>query len=156
MIGEKMAIAKITDQEKKKLREKAKKKIEQLKQILNNEDTAILLNDFKNKFNICETAYKVILAKYQQSTGKRKNNKIIFNQVCPALRFAGYNFDEELLKNLFGSKSEKGKTVKKLRDDVTHGIDQKAVNEISARRKELFTYMDTFLDVIESFDDTTA
>ena len=77
-------------------------------------------------------------------------------QVPHALNFAGYNFDKELLNDLFGAQSSKGKTVKKLRDAVTHSIDQKAVNEIMARNEELFTYMNTFINVIKSFDNIAA
>ena len=47
-------------------------------------------------------------------------------------------------------------TAKKLRDAVTHGINQKAVDEITARNEELVTYMDTFLNVIKTFDNVAA
>lgn len=47
-------------------------------------------------------------------------------------------------------------TAKKLRDAVTHGVDQKAVDEITARNAELIGYMDTFLDIIKTFDDIAA
>ena len=43
-------------------------------------------------------------------------------------------------------------TVKKLRDDITHGIDEKAVKEITNRKDELFGYMNDFLNTIRSFD----
>ena len=53
---------------------------------------------------------------------------------------------------MFCSKSENGKTVKKLRDEITHGIKQNAVDEIIERENELFSYMDTFVNVIKNFD----
>ena len=47
-------------------------------------------------------------------------------------------------------------TVKKLRDAVTHGINEKAVKEIMNRKDELFGYMDDFLNTIRTFDQTAA
>lgn len=71
-------------------------------------------------------------------------------QVDAVLKFAGYGFDKAFLKELFGEKSANGKTVKGLRDAVTHGIDSKAVQEITDRKAELFGYMDTFLSEIRT------
>ena len=79
-------------------------------------------------------------------------------QVEAALKFAGYNFDKALLAEIFGAKSQKGKTVhtvKKLRDAVTHGIASKAVQEITDRKEELFGYMDAFLSGVRDFDAAT-
>ena len=148
-----MSTIKITEQEKIQLRANAKTEVERLENILGNTQTVQLLDAFKNKFNICETAYKVILAEHQRRKGNDPNHlKLYMTQVPHALSFAGYNFDRELLNDLFGSTSAKGTTAKKLRDAVTHSIDQKAVNEIMARNEELFTYMNTFINVIKSFD----
>ena len=47
-------------------------------------------------------------------------------------------------------------TVKKLRDAVTHSIDEKAVKEITDRQNELFGYMDYFLNTIRNFDEAAA
>ena len=152
-----MSTKKITEQEKIQLRANAKTEVERLENILGNAQTVQLLNVFKNKFNICETAYKVILAEHQRRKGKDPNNlKLYMTQVPHALAFAGYNFEKELLNDLFGANSTKGMTAKKLRDAVTHGVDQKAVDEITARNAELIGYMDTFLDIIKTFDDIAA
>lgn len=153
-----MSIIKITEQEKIQLRANAKTEVERLENILGNTQMVQLLNIFKNKFNICETAYKVILAEHQRRKGNQANAhlKITMTQVPYALSFAGYNFDKELLNDLFGANSPKGMTAKKLRDAVTHGVDQKAVNEITARKEELIGYMDTFLNVIKAFGNADA
>ena len=74
-------------------------------------------------------------------------------QVPYALEFAGYSFDKDLLNALFGAKSNKGTTVKKLRDAVTHGFNKDAINEIQERQKELFNYMNCFLECIRTFDE---
>ena len=152
-----MSTIKITEQEKAQLRENAKSEVERLERLVANDRTVQILDAFKNKFNICETAYKVILAEHQRRKGNEPNQlKLHMTQVPHALSFAGYDFDKELLNDLFGSTSPKGMTAKKLRDAVTHGINQKAVDEIMARSEELFTYMDTFINVIKSFDNIAA
>lgn len=94
------------------------------------------------------------MKEHQKQKGKKINGhlKVNMTQVPYALKFAGYNFDKELLNNLFGSASNKGTTVKKLRDAVTHGISDKAVNEIINRKDELFGYMNSFLNTIKTFD----
>ncbi len=147
----------LNEKEKVKLRNKAKAEIERLEQIFTDVETTQMLDSFKNKFNICESAYKIILAEYQKEKkhGKFKEKlKINMKQVPAALNFAGYTFGSELLNELFGSKSKVSgcKTVKKLRDSITHGINEKSVTEIRNRNKELFGYMDSFLDVIKEFD----
>lgn len=83
-----------------------------------------------------------------------KKLKLDMRQVVAALNFAGYTFGSGLLNELFGSKSEINgcKTVKILRDSIVHGINETSVNEIKNRSKELFGYMDTFLDSIKNFD----
>ena len=62
---------KITEQEKIQLRANAKTEVERLENVLGNTQTVQLLDAFKNKFNICETAYKVILAEHQRRKGNR-------------------------------------------------------------------------------------
>ena len=77
-------------------------------------------------------------------------------QVPYALKFAGYTFDNNLLTEIFGSKRPnrlKGKTVKTLKIKITHNINRNAIEEITNRQIELFGYMDTFLNIIRTFDD---
>lgn len=144
----------ISEEKKKKLRNKAKGELERLESCLMDQDTVELLDRFKNKFNICETVYKVILAEHQKCKGKQTGGflKVNMTQVPYALSFAGYIFEKELLNELFGASSENGKTVKKLRDETTHGIKKSAVEEIINREAELFGYMDEFLMEIRSHD----
>lgn len=149
-----MSKPQISEEDKKKLRNSAKKELERLEAIYSDAEVNQLLDEFKGKYNICESVYKVILAERQRIKGNKKAGypKVSMTQVPYALSFAGYDFDKDLLTEVFGSHSPNGQTVKKLRDAVTHGIDSKAVQEISARREELFGYMDTFLSGIRDFD----
>lgn len=153
-----MSATKISEQERQALRNNAKAELERLETCLADQSTVQLLDEFKNKFNICETVYKIILAEHQKRKGKQATTslKINMTQVPYALEFAGYTFDRTLLKELFGASSEKGKTVKKLRDETTHGINEKAVKEIIDRKDELFGYMDEFLTGIRSFESKAA
>ena len=65
-----MSAPKITEQEKKILRNNAKTELERLEAYLADQCTVQLLDKFKNKFNICESVYKVILAEHQKRKGK--------------------------------------------------------------------------------------
>ena len=150
-----MSAPKISPQEQKILRNNAKAELERMEACLVDQNTVQLLDAFKNKFNICETVYKVIFAEHQKRKRKDINGylKVDMTQVPHALNFAGYSFEKTDLNELFGASSKNGTTVKKLRDSVTHGLDQKAVDEIIKRKEELFGYMDSFLSVIRTFDD---
>lgn len=136
------------------LRNGARSELERLEIIVSQAEKRQILDDFKNRFNMCESVYKFILAEHQKWNGSTNIDylKIDMRQVPHALAFAGYSFDHSLLTELFGAKGKKGTTAKKLRDAVTHGLDEKAVKEICARKDELFSYMDTFLDTIKTFD----
>lgn len=152
-----MSKPKITEEEKKKLRDSAKAELERLEAIYSDEEVTKLLDDFREKYNLCESVYKVILAEHQKVKGHKETDylKVTMQQVPHALKFAGYGFDKALLTEIFGAKSQKGKTVhtvKKLRDAVTHSIDSDAVQEITDRKEELFGYMDAFLSGIRDFD----
>lgn len=152
-----MSKPKITEEEKKKLRDSAKAELERMEAIYSDEEVTKLLDDFKGKYNLCESVYKVVLVRYQKTKGRKPEKHLVVDgrQVEATLKFAGYNFDKALLTEIFGAKSQKGKTVhtvKKLRDAVTHGIASKAVQEITDRKQELFGYMDAFLSGIRDFD----
>lgn len=62
----------MTDADKAALRQKAKAELKRLETYENMVETTELLNRFKNKYNICETVYKIILAAYRQ----QKESKI--------------------------------------------------------------------------------
>ena len=147
-----MSKPKISEEDKKKLRDSVKAELGRLEAIYSNDEVTKLLSDFKGKYNICESVYKIILVRYLTAKGKKAGKILVVDgrQVEAVLKFAGYGFDKALLKELLGEKSTNGKTVKKLRDAVTHGIDSKAVQEITDRKSELFGYMDTFLSEIRA------
>lgn len=149
-----MKRAKPTAEQLRLLRNDAKLELVRLNSLLEQTATCQVLDEFKNKFNVCETVYKVILAEHQKWNGITDVDylKIDMRQVPHALSFAGYTFDRSLLKELFGAKGKKGTTAKKLRDAVTHGLDERATKEICDRKDELFGYMDAFLNTIETFD----
>ena len=74
-------------------------------------------------------------------------------QAPHALTYAGYDFDKNLLTHLFGAEKRIGRrTVKKLRDALTHSVNQKAIDELIDREEELHGYMDQFLSKIREFD----
>lgn len=68
-----MGAPKISSQEQKILRDNAKAELERMEACLVDQNTVQLLDAFKNKFNICETVYKVIFAEHQ-----KRNCRIFF------------------------------------------------------------------------------
>ena len=143
---------KITTDEQFELRNKAKSELERLETVMSDVAVMQLLDCYKNKFKLCESAYKVILKEHQLKTkGKVPNHlKIDMTQAPFAMAFAGYNIERDLLNRLFGAKCENGRTAKKLRDAITHSFEQKAIDEIQARQNELFSDMNTFLEIIRA------
>ena len=45
-------------------------------------------------------------------------------------------------------------SVKKIRDSITNGVNDKTLNELSDRYEELDRYMNSFLNKIRTFDAT--
>ena len=87
--------------------------------IFNNPNTKQEIDNFKERFLICEVVYKIILKEYTyRKTGIRLDRlKVNMKQAPSALKFVGYDFDKDLLAKLFGSDGQVGKrSVKKLRD----------------------------------------
>ena len=107
-----MATPVISEQDQRKLRNCAKEELQRMKKIMSDASVVELLDEFKNKFNICETVYKIVLEEHQKRKGKKKDYflKVTMTQVPHALAFAGYAFEKELLNELFGAKSKKGMT----------------------------------------------
>lgn len=125
-----MSKPRISEKEKIVLRNTAKDELLRMEMVLTDHATIQTLDSFKNKYNTCETVYKVILAEHQKNKNRNADKKILkvdMRQVPYVLEFAGYSFNKELLSKLFGSDET---SAKKLRDAVTHGIDEKAASEI--------------------------
>lgn len=137
------------------LREKAKSELERLEDVYSDDVKREKIQRFKEKFGICEIVYKVILDDHQfNKTGKHPERmKVDMTQVPYALTYAGYDYDKNLLINLFGREDRKGRrSVKKLRDSLTHSMNQNAIDELLDREAELYGYMDLFLAKIRDFD----
>ena len=150
-----MALMKLDDEQKLSLRNRAKDELVRIETLIADKDKKKMIDDFKEKFSECEIVYKVILEDHQfNKTGQHKDSlKVIMTQVPHALEYAGYDFDRDFLAKLFGSKEKIGsRSVKKLRDALTHSMNDNAVKELSDRYEELNGYMDSFLDKIRTFD----
>lgn len=150
-----MALTQLDETQKLSLRNRAKDELIRIEKLVADKDKKKLIDDFKEKFSICEIVYKVILEEHQfNKTGKHSDYlKVTMKQAPHALAFAGYDFDKELLTKLFGAEEKIGsRSVKKLRDSLTHSMNDKAVNELSDRYEEMNGYMDSFLNKIRTFD----
>ena len=141
------------------LRGRVKTELERLEAIYSDEVAREKISKFKEKFGICEMVYKVVFADYELSrTGTRPERmKITMKQAPSALSYAGYDFDRVLLTKLFGAEERIGRrSVKKLRDALTHALKQSAIDELMAREEELYGYMDQFLTKVREFDNDAS
>ena len=146
---------KITAEEQLELRMRAKAELQRLNNIVSNEETIRMVENFKTKFANCEILYKVILQEHQfRKNGERPERmQITMTQVPHALSFAGYDFDRNLLDKLFGSESRIGRrSAKKIRDALNHAMSANVIKELTEREAEMHGYMDEFLHKIEFFD----
>lgn len=145
-----------TDKEQLTLRNKAKDELFKLENIMNDANTIADIDAFKNKFLICEKVYKVLLKQHLKERDKLPSNKVMkitMSQVKPVLRNVGYDFDEKILNKLFGSEERSGKkSVKKMRDRLTHNMNKNDINEFKERKDELNGYMDYFIEKVRNFD----
>ena len=151
-----MSQKKITPAQRKGYRDQAKSELLRLEAIYGREDERKIIDEFKGKFLICEIVYKAILDEHQYwKHGVRADRYTIsMKQVPHALKFAGYDFEKSLLDKLFSSENRYGKrSVKNLRDALTHSVKEKDVKELIDRNQELHSYMDSFLDKIKLFDE---
>ncbi len=148
-----LSASKATEEDKAKLKKRAKIEFERLDKLFSNSDTKKRIDTFKDMFSQCEIVYKLILKDFKKNTGKKTANreKIQMSEVPYALAYAGYNFDYEFLEKLFGSESRCTKmSVKILRDNLTHSIKESALKELNDRYDELIGYMETFLNTIKN------
>lgn len=145
----------LSNEQKLALRNKVKAELTRLNSVKSDKKVKQMIDDFKEKFTICEIVYKVIREEWENNkSGKRPERMLIDMREVPAtLNYAGYNFEKELLRKLFGGETRIGRrSVKKLRDALTHSMNDKAITELKARYVELNGYMDSFLNAIDVFD----
>ncbi len=145
----------LTKEQKLDLRNKAKAELKRLEDLKSDKDTIERIENFLLKFAICETVYKVILKKQQKDNKEHPKTslKLIYSQIKPALSYAGLPYDEKLMKKLFSTNYKvRNRTVKSLRDALTHGLSASAIRELKDREEELHDYMDSFLNLIRNFE----
>jgi len=149
----------LTSEEKSALRNRAKRELTRLEVVYADKTMRERISRFKEKFGVCEIVYKVIYEDYEYNrTGTHPERmKITMRQAPSALSYAGYDFDRGLLTKLFGAEERIGvRSVKKLRDDLTHALKQNAIDELLSREAELYGYMDQFLTKVRDFDNDAS
>ena len=121
-------ITPLSAEEQLALRNKAKAELERLEGTLADEKLKKKIDDFKDKFSVCEIVYKVVLEDHQFN---KYGLQVSMKEAPHALTYAGYDFDRNLLSNLFSGEDHIGKrSVKKLRDALTHSVSKSAVEEL--------------------------
>lgn len=118
-----------------------------LENIFNSDKLSKMINTFINKFVICEQIYK----NTYKHVKSNDCNVIRINYVKKFFHALKYDFNDELLKNIFGSEKHRNRSsAKKLRDSIMHDMNSGAIKEITTRYDELIGYMDVFLNGIRS------
>lgn len=148
-----MSNMKISKEEQEKLRKDAKKELERIEKLMSDSNVVSEIDKLKDKFSICENVYKVILKEHKFRKAKRYYDyfEITMKEVPHAMNFAGYNFDRTFLGKIFGSEKKKGiRSIKTIRNSLTHEMNQSVINELMNRKDELNKYMDEFLENIRS------
>lgn len=89
----------LTEEEQLVLRNKAKAELERLETELSDLETKKMIDNYKEKFSLCEKVYKIIFDEHQfKKTGEHPQRmQIKMTQVSHALNFAGYTYDKNLL-----------------------------------------------------------
>lgn len=140
-----------SSKKRREVRDKALKELNRLEAIRKDNGTFALVTSFLAKFVICETTYKVLLKEWKHM--EERELRLILNQVKPVMEFAGYPYDGNRMKKLFGSENKAGeRSVKKIRDALMHNMNGSALEELKKRRDEIFKYMDWFLNMVRNFD----
>ena len=145
---------KIPFEDEKSLKKKLKNELNRLNKILLDRNTRELIEEFKSKFEICEILYKLILEKYnidRKKNVKREELKLKANQAKQALKYVNFTLKDDIINQLFGSESHVGKrSIKNIRDSLTHSLTDSVIEELKNRKDELFNVMDYFLNMIKS------
>lgn len=141
--------------EQNTIKNKAKKELERLENLYTNQDIVEKIDNFKNTFLKCEIVYKILLKKYLSDCNNNSFNDeylvIDARKLGAVLNHFGYNYDSYIMKQLFsGNKKVGEKSVKILRNDLTHKVSQSDSNELTNREEELYGYMNYFLDLIRN------
>lgn len=150
---------KLNNEEKLEIRNKAKAEIIRISNIENTKqykENFDKIENFKNKFLKCERAYKIILQIHQKNRNREfdlEKLKIDMRQVPNALHYVGYSFDDTLLDRLFGTyKITHFVSAKDIRNNISHDLNEKYINELICRYTEINKDMDNFLNTILEFD----
>ncbi len=150
---EEIDMKKIAEEKKKKVKTKAKNKLDELTKFVCDENRMKEINDFKTRFEICESIYKYLLEQYKQLNCKKEVKsiylKLNISEVKAVLSFFEYKYDEIKITNLFGSEKAKGKrSAKSIRNALTHDFNESVAEELHNRKNEIYGYMDYFLSLI--------
>ena len=148
----------LSKEEQLELRNRARAELLRIDTLVSDLSVKEMIEEFKYKYSVCEIVYKVILDSHQFNKTGVHNQRLIVDmrQVPHALKYAGYDFDNGMLSHLFGAEDKNGqRSVKKLRDSLTHNLSDAAVKELRDRETELNGYMDSFLSKVRCFDVVT-
>lgn len=129
------------------------KKLEKAQSVLTNSQYIQAKDEFLSKFALCEIACKSVIEYYKKAQDESvdiKEIKLDMRSIPAAFAKFNYEIDRHILTDIFGASKKRGqKSAKKLRDCIVHALSEEDILEVIDRRNDLYSVMDSFLDIIE-------
>lgn len=142
-----MAKKKLSDEQK--LKNKVVQNITSKKNFLDKSDNREVKDTFLEKFILCEIGLKTVLNYYYKYQGQEKEATDIemgLSTIKAALKLVQYNIPDDTLERMFKAKKKRGeRSVRDLRNGIVHDLTIPDLQEVIARKDELFGLMDEFV-----------
>lgn len=144
--------ARVIVMSKKNKRARVEKVLMNKERCLNDREQTTRRYQFLDDFVLCEIVCKAVLALYKKNNktySSDKDLRLDMKEIPAALKYAGYNVDNDILSNIFagsGNYRRRGtKSAKLLRNGIIHNLSETDVVEMCNRFEHLHNTMNAFL-----------
>ena len=104
------------------------------------------------RYVLCEIGYKSLLSDYKKANGDSasdENLRIEWSELKRVLKRVGIDPNSETVKTVFDGTRTKGKrNARGLRNSLAHSPNKGALDELGAKKEELFKAMDDFVELL--------
>ncbi len=150
----------ISSSQQKEARDKAKDKYLDIKNVTQKNGIIEAVEKFKTQYSYCEITYMIL---YDYREGKRidgsadSRRKCSANTVTSVLKYCGYQFDDEMIQQIFGKSGKRNHlSARKLRNNLTHDCKKQDIDELILRYDDIMDCMQRFLDMINKATNTNT
>lgn len=138
---------------KKEKRTQVQKALTKKETFIKSQEQTVCRHQFLDEFVLCEIACKAVVSMYRKNNKtftSEKDLKLDMKEIPAAIKYAGYNIDNDVLNVIFagsGNYRKRGtKSAKQLRNAIIHNLSEPDVLEMCNRYEYLHNMMNTFLD----------